>query len=47
MEGYDFGDLRLERRSRSIDGSSSIAGRDKCASIASVRRVGDDWPSQR
>jgi len=49
--GNNLGDAKCdcgsERRSRRIGGSRSIAGRDRCASIASVRRVGDDWPRPR
>lgn len=49
--GNDLGDAKCdrgsERRSRRIGGSKSIAGRDRCASIASVKRESDDWPRQR
>ena len=30
-----------------IGGSKSIAGRDRCASIASVSREGEGWPRRR
>jgi len=30
-----------------IGGSKSIAGRDRCANIASVSRQGEGWPRQR
>jgi len=40
-------DRGSERRSRRIGGSKSIAGRDRCASIASVSRQGEGWPRLR
>jgi len=39
-------DWGSERRSRRTGGSRSIAGRDRCDSIASTRREGDGWPRQ-
>jgi hypothetical protein len=48
--GNGFGDAKCdsgsERRSRRTGGSMRIAGRDRCESIASVKREGEDWPGK-